>query len=252
MQFKDKITLITGAASGIGKATALHFAQEGSNIIVSDIQEEAGMETVSQIEAMGRKAIFVRTDVSKLEDHQNLMSQILQTFGKLDIAINNAGIGGEWNRMAEASVEDYRKVMAINVDGVFFGMQLQIQQMLTQTEGGNIINISSIAGLRGLANCSAYSASKHAVLGLTKSAALEYARKNIRINAVCPVFTRTPLFDKTFEVNPAYEEKLKAVIPMKRYGQPEDIAKTIAWLCSDSAGFVMGQAIAVDGGMTAG
>ena len=154
-------------------------------------------------------------------------------------------------KLANTPLDEYYKVMKVNVDGVFYCMQAEIQQMLAQ-ERGVIINVASIAGLRGLPNSAPYTASKHAVIGLTKAAALEYARKNIRINAVCPVFTRTPLVEKMFEVDASYEQKLMNTIPMKRYGTPEDIAAAIIWLCSDQSSFITGQAVPLDGGMTAG
>ena len=249
--FEKKSVLVTGSGSGIGRFTALAFAKEGANIIVSDINEASGQETVDLIKKEGREAVFIKCNVADAEEVKKLMEDSISHYGTLDVAVNNAGIGGGWHRMADYPLEEYRKVIAINQDGVFYCMKYQIQQMLKQENGGAIVNISSIAGLKGLANSSPYSASKHAVIGLTKAAAVEYARNNIRINAVCPVFTRTPLFDKMFEINPAYEEKLKLNIPMKRYGQPHEIAEAILWLCCEKAGFITGQALSVDGGMTA-
>jgi NAD(P)-dependent dehydrogenase (short-subunit alcohol dehydrogenase family) len=249
--FKDKVAIVTGGASGIGRETCLQFAQSGAKVVVSDLNVQGGEETVQSIEKEGGKAIFCATNVAKFEDVQQLVEQTLSAFGRLDFGINNAGIGGSFAPTANYQIEEYRQVMAVNVDGVFYGMKLQIAEMLKQG-GGSIVNTASIAGLRGLKNSSPYSASKHAVIGMTKSAALEYASKNIRINAICPVFTRTPLFDAMFDIDPSYEERLKSNIPMKRYGTVNDIAKTILWLCSDEASFVTGQAYALDGGLTAG
>lgn len=249
--FEDKIALITGAASGIGRATARAFAEEGARVIVLDVSTEAGHETVQLVEEDGGEAAFIKADVSQAEEVQAAIQTIIETYGRLDIGINNAGIAGPWTRVADLSFDDWDQVLAINLNGVFYCMHYEIKQMLQQG-AGVIVNTASVAGLRGLANASAYSASKHAVVGLTKAAALEYARQGIRVNAVCPVFTRTPLFEEMFELNPNYEEKLKRNIPMRRYGTPENIADAIVWLCSDAASFVTGQAVPLDGGMTAG
>jgi NAD(P)-dependent dehydrogenase (short-subunit alcohol dehydrogenase family) len=250
ISFENQTALITGSASGIGKATALLFAENGAKVVISDLNEAGGEAVVTEIKQKGGQAIFVKTDVADFASQQNLHEKAIAHFGSIDVAVNNAGIGGVWSKLADYDHKDYAQVMCVNVDGVFFGMQLQIKQMLKQGKG-NIINIASIAGLRGLNYSSAYCASKHAVIGLTKSAALDYARNNIRINAVCPVFTRTPLFEKIFEADASYEEKLKRNIPMGRYGTPEEIAQGIYWLCAEQAGFMTGQAIALDGGMTA-
>lgn len=249
--FEDKIALITGAASGIGRATARAFADEGARVIVLDVSTEAGHETVQLVEEDGGEAAFIKADVSQAEEVETAIQTIIETYGRLDIGINNAGIAGPWTRVADLSFDDWDQVLAINLNGVFYCMHYEIKQMLQQG-AGVIVNTASVAGLRGLANASAYSASKHAVVGLTKAAALEYARQGIRVNAVCPVFTRTPLFEEMFELNPNYEEKLKRNIPMRRYGTPENIADAIVWLCSDAASFVTGQAVPLDGGMTAG
>lgn len=249
-QFGDKIVLVTGAASGIGRATAQAFAQRGAAVIVADIAQDAGAETVDLIDRGGGQAHFIKTDVADADSVGRLVQTTIDLFGRLDIAVNNAGIGGENAKVADYPHEDWYRVLNINLTGVFYCMQFEIRQMLKQ-QNGVIVNTSSVAGLRGLANSAAYSASKHGVIGLTRSAALEYARQNIRINAVCPVFTRTPLFNKLFETRPDFEEKLVRNIPMGRYGQPEDIAGVILWLCSNEAGFVTGQAFSIDGGLTA-
>jgi NAD(P)-dependent dehydrogenase (short-subunit alcohol dehydrogenase family) len=250
-QFSNKVALITGAASGIGRSTALAFAQEGAQVIVSDVAVAGGEETVQLIQDAGGEAHFVRADVSNVDDVAALVAAAVARYGRLDIGINNAGIGSNWKRLADYELEDWHQVIAVNLTGVFLCMRQELKQMLQQGSGA-IVNVASIAGLRGLANSSAYTASKHGVVGLTKAAALEYATQNIRINAVCPVFTRTPLFDALFDVNPTYEERLKKNIPMRRYGQPEEIAQAILWLCSDSSEFMTGHALPLDGGMMAG
>ena len=250
-QFSQKVALITGAASGIGRSTALAFGREGAQVIVSDVAVEGGEETVQLIKEAGGTAHFVRADVSNDADVAALVHTAVQQYGRLDIGINNAGIGSNWKRLADYELEEWNRVLAINLSGVFHCMRYELKQMIEQGSGA-IVNVASIAGLRGLANSSAYTASKHGVVGLTKSAALEYATQNIRINAVCPVFTRTPLFEALFDVNPTYEERIKKNIPMRRYGKPEEIAQAILWLCSDNTEFMTGHALPLDGGMMAG
>ena len=252
MNFKDKIVLITGAASGIGRAAALAFSKAGGTIVVSDINEEGGIETVNQLKATGRKALFIKTNVADFASVENLMQQIVDQFGRLDIAINNAGIAGANARTIDTPLDSWEKVMSINSSGVFYCMKTQIPIMLQQG-GGAIVNTASIAGLKGLPNSIAYVASKHAVVGMTKTAAMEYARNNIRINAICPVFTVTPLFnpDAIEKVAKGIPDKLKANIPMKRFAKVEEQVAAMMWLCSDGASFVTGLALPVDGGLTA-
>lgn len=250
-KFEGKVCLITGAGSGIGRAASLAFAKHGATIIVSDVAIEGGEETVEMVKRAGGKAEFIRVNVSKSAEVDQMVEQVVKKHGRLDIAINNAGIGGPWGRLSDITFADWDQVMDINLSGVFYCMKAELTAM-AEMKTGVIINVSSIAGLRGLAHSSAYSASKHAVIGLTKSAALEYARANIRINAVCPAFTRSPLFDKMFEIDPSYQEKLLKNIPMRRYGEPADIADAMVWLASDDASFVTGQCLPLDGGMTAG
>lgn len=252
MEFKDKTILITGSGSGIGRATALSFAKEGGIVIVSDINEEGGLETVELIERINGKAVFIKANVAEYSEVENLIRQIVRQYGKLDIAVNNAGIAGTPARTTEVSLETWDKVMAVNATGVFYCMRAEIQQMVKQNSGA-IVNISSIAGLQGLPNNLPYVASKHAVVGMTKTAALEYSRKNIRINVVCPVFTVTPLFNPEMmeEISAGLSDKLKSGIPMKRFATPIEMANAILWLCSDKASFMTGVAMPVDGGLTA-
>lgn len=252
MEFKSKIVLITGAGSGIGRVTAQAFAKEGATVVVSDINEKGGAETVQQIADSGGKAIFIKTDVANFEEVQQLIAKTVKLYGRLDIAINNAGIGGLPARTTDHSLDLWDKIMAINSTGVFYCLKAELQQMMAQG-GGIIVNTASIAGLRGLPNNIAYVASKHAVVGMTKTAAMEYARHNIRINAICPVFTVTPLFNPEVmeKISKGLPEKLKAGIPMKRFADPIEMANTTLWLCSDKASFVTGHAMPVDGGLTA-
>ena len=252
MEFKDKIVLVTGAGSGIGRVTAHAFAKEGGTVVVADINEKGGEETVQQIEALGGKAMFIKNNVADYEDVVKMHKTIIDKYGQLDVAINNAGIGGIPARTHEHSLKNWDQVMAVNATGVFYCMKVQIEQMLTQ-ESGAIVNTASIAGLRGLPNNLAYVASKHAVVGMTKTASMEYARNKIRINAICPVFTVTPLFDPAVmeKISAGLSNKLKSGIPMKRFADPIEMANTILWLCSDKASFVTGHAMPVDGGLTA-
>ncbi len=252
MEFKDKIILVTGAGSGIGRVTAHAFAKEGGTVVVADINEKGGVETVQQIEALGGKAMFIKNNVADYEDVEKMHKTIIDKYGQLDVAINNAGIGGIPARTHEHGLKNWDQVMAVNATGVFYCMKVQIAQMLTQGSGA-IVNTASIAGLRGLPNNLAYVASKHAVVGMTKTAAMEYARNKIRINAICPVFTVTPLFDPEVmeKISAGLSSKLKSGIPMKRFADPIEMANTILWLCSDKASFVTGHAMPVDGGLTA-
>lgn len=250
--FQSQVAVITGAGSGIGRATAIAFASAGAKVVVSDINDEGGQATVDQIKQGGGEATFVRCNVAEPTEIESLIARTVALHGRLDIGINNAGIGGKFARLVDQTNYDFDQMMAINVGGVFYGMQAQIRQMLTQPEGGKIVNISSIAGVRGMPMGGPYSASKHAVLGLTKTAALEYVRQNIRVNAVCPVYTHSGMVQDLIDTAPNMEAKMLRVIPIGRFGQPEEIAQTILWLCSPENGFCTGQAIQMDGGLTAG
>lgn len=252
MELKEKIVIITGASSGIGYATAITMAKQGAIIIGVDIQEKAGTKLIDQIEELGGKAEFVKTNVSNWEEMQQLHQKVITDYGRIDIAINNAGIGNIPTPMIHTTNEDWDQVMAINANGVFYGMKLQVSQMLKQG-GGVIVNTASVAGLRGLPRSIAYAASKHAVVGMTKTASMEYAKKNIRINAICPAFTVTALFTPEMMdgLKEGLSEKLKKAIPMNRFGDVQEIADAILWLSSEKASFVNGLALPVDGGMTA-
>lgn len=252
MDFEDKVVLITGAGSGIGRETAKLYVHNGAKVVVSDINEEGGHDTVSQIKELGGEAIFVRTDVADFDSVKSLIETTVNHYGRIDVAVNNAGVGGVPGKTADADLKAWDKVIAVNQTGVFYCMKLEIPQMLSQG-GGSIINIASIAGLKGLPSSLAYVASKHAVVGMTKTAAMEYARHNIRVNAVCPVFTVSPMFqpDVMDKISAGLSDKLKKGIPMKRFAHVSEMAETILWLSSEKASFVTGHAMPVDGGLTA-
>ncbi|HAS39594.1 MAG TPA: short-chain dehydrogenase [Microscillaceae bacterium] len=249
MEFQDKVVMITGAGSGIGRAASLMYAKAGAQVVVSDINPKGGEETVKMIAEAGGKASFIAANVAKLEEVEQLINQVVEQFGSLDVAVNNAGIGDfNQKKTAEHSVDSWDRVIAVNQTGVFYCMKEELKQMMKQ-KSGSIVNISSIAGVRGLPNNLAYVASKHAVVGMTKTAAMEYAKHGIRINAVCPVFTLTNLFKPEYFGDKA--EKLREGIPMKRYGTADEIAEAIIWLSTDKASFVTGHIMSVDGGKTA-
>ncbi len=248
MEVKDKIVIITGAGSGIGAATAKHFGTYQANVIVSDIKEEKAQKIADEINKAGGNAKVITANVTKFDDVEQLIAKTVATHGRLDVIVNNAGIGPRhMTKTGEYTLEDWNSVIAVNQTGVFYCMKLALQQMIKQG-GGNIVNIASLAGLKASLNNLSYSASKFAVVGMTKSAALEYATKNIRINAVCPGYTESALLDKLLSARPDMDQLLKSVIPMKRYGLAEEIAEAVVWLASDTTKFITGQTITLDGG----
>ena len=247
--FVEKVALITGASSGIGRAVARRFAALGAAVVVCDVDEDGGAETVRRVKETGAAARFVSCDVADASAVVRLHDEIISRFGRLDCAVNNAGIGGPWERLESYPRDDWERVLAVNLSGVFYCMQEQIKRMADSS--GAIVNISSIAGRRGLPYQAPYTASKHGVIGLTRVAAQEAARYNIRVNAVCPVYTHTPLFEPLIAANPRRAEKMLERIPLRRFAQPQEIADTVTWLCSEQARFITGQALNVDGGMTA-
>ena len=250
-QLDTRVALVTGGGSGIGRASAVVFAREGARVVVTDVDEDGGQETVRIIEAAGGTARFVRADVSQAAEVAALVEQAVSTYGRLDCALNNAGIQGDIRQTAECSRENWDRIIATNLTGVWLCMKHEIPHMLSQG-GGAIVNTSSNFGLVGSNGMPAYSASKHGVLGLTKTAALEYAKSGIRVNAVCPGPVQTPLVDKVLAAQPELGDQIIKAIearePVGRMGQPEEIAEAVVWLCSDAASFVTGTAMSVDGG----
>lgn len=249
MRFKDQVVFITGGASGIGKAAAFAFAQEGAHIAIADLQEELGQAVVKELQETGAKATFTSCNVADYKAVKAAVQHCFDHFGRLDIGLNNAGIGGPMASTREMELEDWDRVVAVNQSGVFYCMKEELAVMERQGSGC-IINISSIAGLRGLPRQIAYTASKHAVIGMTKTTALEYARYGIRVNAVCPVFTNTPLVDQLFASVEGIDQKLLRTIPMRRFGEVDDIVNAILWLCDPASSFVTGLALPIDGGQS--
>jgi NAD(P)-dependent dehydrogenase (short-subunit alcohol dehydrogenase family) len=247
-----KVALVTGAASGIGRAAALAFAREGARVVASDLAAEGGEQTAATIRAAGGEALFVRADVTVAEDAAALVRAAVESYGRLDCAFNNAGVGGAGGPTHECPPDVWARILAVNLTGVFLSMQPEIAQMLAQG-GGSIVNTASIYGLGGSlggTGASAYVASKHGVVGLTKNAAIEYAERGIRVNAVCPGFIRTNMTAASL-ADPERAARMVAAEPMGRIGDPEEVAAAVVWLCSDAASFLTGVALPVDGGLVA-
>ncbi len=245
-----KIALVTGGGSGIGRATALVFAREGAKVVVTDVVVEGGEETVRLIKAAGGEALFVKADMAKAAEVEVMVNEAVATYGRLDCAHNNAGIEGAMGTTTDYTEQDWDRVIRINLTGVWLCMKYEISQMLKQG-GGAIVNTASGAGLVGVPRMPAYVASKHGVVGLTKTAALEYAKSGIRVNAVCPGVIQTPMVERVTGRRPGMVERMVAAEPIGRMGRPEEIAEAVVWLCSDAASFVTGLPMAVDGGAVA-
>jgi NAD(P)-dependent dehydrogenase (short-subunit alcohol dehydrogenase family) len=249
-RFQDKVALVTGGNAGIGRAACIAFAREGARVVVAARRENTGKEVVDAIKKEGGEAVFIKTDVSRPQDIETLFKTALDKYGRLDCAVNNAGVSSPaLKRFINYTMEEWDWTMNINLRGVWLCMQHEIRQMLAQG-GGAIVNTASIAGVMTDFGLSVYCASKHGVMGLTKSAALEYAHKNIRVNAICPGYIQTPMLEEPWQTQPQIKDALLATIPMHRFGKPEEIASAILWMCSDDAAFMTGKEMLIGGGQT--
>ena len=248
---KGKSALVTGAAAGIGRASALALARAGAAVCVSDINSEGADETARQIIGEGGRAISIACDVTQADDVAALVNAALDAFGRLDGAVNSAGIAGDFHtRLHEADDAVFERVLAVNLRGVWRCMKAELNAMLAQGSG-SIVNIASVAGLIGAPKAAAYTASKHAVIGLTRSAAIDYAKRGIRVNAICPAYTDTAMVQSAIEGDPRMAQIMRRAIPMGRLGQASEIGDAAVWLCSDASSFMTGHALALDGGLTA-
>jgi len=250
-ELNGKVGIITGGTSGIGREAAVLFAKAGAKVVVAGRREAEGNETIDLVRAAGSEGLFVKTDVSRAADVQALVRKTVEKFGRLDVAFNNAGIEGNWIPIAEQSEEDWDRTIDINLKGVWLCLKYEIQQMLKQGGGGAIVNMASVAGLIGSAGAATYCASKHGVMGLTKSAALETARNGIRINVVCPAVIETPMGERVFGA-PEMKKFALGLHPIGRLGMPKEVAEAVVWMCSDRASFMTGQSLVLDGGFLAG
>ena len=247
---KGKVAIVTGAASGIGRESALAFARAGAKVVAADITVDGGEETVRMIKDMGGEAVFVQVDVTKADEVKGMVDTAVATYGRLDYAHNNAGIEGIAGPCVACTEENWDRTININLKGVFLCCKYEIPEML-KAGGGSIVNTASVAGLVGFGGIPAYTASKHGVAGLTKTIALDYAKENVRCNAVCPGVIHTPMIDRFTGGDPAAMEAMIATEPVGRLGKPEEIADAVVYLCSDEASFITGAAIPVDGGFVA-
>jgi NAD(P)-dependent dehydrogenase (short-subunit alcohol dehydrogenase family) len=247
--YTGKVAFVTGAGSGIGRTTALAFAREGASVVVADMSEQGNRETAHMIEELGGRTLAVRCDVTRAEDVRSVLERTIETFGRLDVAFNNAGVEQEEAATAELAEEVWDRVVDTNLRGVFLCMKHEIPLMLEQG-GGAIVNTSSGAGVKGFPMGAAYVAAKHGVIGLTRAAALDYAQANIRVNAVCPGIIDTQMMDRVTGDTPEGRQRVISQESIGRMGKPEEIAAAVLWLCSEAASFVVGHAMVVDGGQT--
>jgi NAD(P)-dependent dehydrogenase (short-subunit alcohol dehydrogenase family) len=250
-ELRGKVAIVTGGTSGIGREAAVLFAKAGAKVVVAGRREAEGKETIDLIRAAGGDGLFVKTDVSRAADVRALVQKTVEKFGRLDVAFNNAGIEGSWSPIAEQSEEDWDSTIDINLKGVWLCLKYEIQQMLKQGGGGAIVNMASVAGFIGSAGAATYCASKHGVLGLTKTAALENAKSGIRVNAVCPAVIETPMGERLFG-EPEARKYALALHPIGRFGTPMEVAEAVVWMCSERASFMTGQSLVLDGGFLAG
>lgn len=248
--FAEKSVLITGGAAGIGRATAAAFARREARLVIADVDEERGRTTAEELKEIGGEASFLRVDVSNAADVRRMVEHSVSLYGRLDCAINNAGIEGDQAPTADCSEENWHRVLAVNLTGVWLCMKHEIPQMLKQG-GGVIVNMSSVAGSVGFPGLPAYVASKHGVIGITRTAALEYAAKGIRVNAICPGVIRTEMVERVTGGDPEIEKQFTALEPIGRMGNPEEVAEAVVWLCSSESSFVIGHPLVVDGGLVA-
>ena len=247
-RLQGKVALITGATSGIGQAAAVLFAEEGAKVVVAGRREDRGANVVREVEAVGGQAIFVKADVSKAEDCENMVAKTVAAFGRLDVAFNNAGLDQPWNSLENISYELWNEIIAVNLSSVFYSMKAQIPEIL-KAGGGAIVNTSSVAGLVGLQNAAAYSSAKWGLIGLTKSTALDLAKRKIRVNAICPGGVESEMLAKHSK-DPVVKERLLKAHPVRRFASTREAATTALFLLSDDSSFVTGQALAVDGGLS--
>lgn len=247
--FINKVALITGAASGIGRATALAFANEGAKVVAADLQIEGCNEVAAQIKNQGGEATAIKCDVTKAKEVAEMISNTIRLYGSLHFAVNNAGVEGAHAGTIDHSEEMWDKVIEVNLKGVWLCMKYELPEM-QKKKSGAIVNVSSAAGIIGSAGTVAYTASKHGVIGLTKASALEFAKQNIRINAVCPGFIKTSMLDKVIKIHPGVEAQLIAREPIGRLADPDEVAQAILGLCSEASSFITGVSLQVDGGLT--
>lgn len=246
---QDSVVLVSGASSGIGRKAAKRFAEEGAQVVAADVNVDGGQQTIAEIEHAGGEAVFVETDVSDESDVTEMVETAVDTYGGLDCAFNNAGIEGKNAPSSDQPLSNWEQVIDVNLEGVFLAMREEIPAML-EDGGGAIVNTASVAGVLGFPNLSPYVASKHGVIGLTKTAAVEFSAEGLRVNAVCPGVIETPMVARTQEEDPETIEATIAATPIDRLGQPEEIAAAAVWLCSDDASFVTGESLVVDGGFS--